>query len=57
MTNTNLGDGDLKRLARQMARDGMAIKAISEELGITWERGERLYAGLVGGENTDNPSA
>jgi len=48
MTNVNVGDGNLKSRARQMARDGMTIKAISGELGITWNEASDYTLGWLG---------
>ena len=48
MTNADLADDNLKRRARQMARDGMTIKAISEELGITWNEASDYTLGWLG---------
>ena len=37
MTNANVGDGDVEKKAKEMARDGRNITAIAKELGISWD--------------------
>ena len=36
MTDSNVSADDLKKIARQMAKEGKTITAISEHLGISW---------------------
>ena len=48
MTRPNLDGTDLKKIARQLAREGKTITAIARQLGISWNEASSYTTGWLG---------